>query len=93
MAADEPAGPIGDAHVEEVEALTEATRRDFASDETTIEYVDETSVVQSEPLEAVEPEAPAQPVAAEATPAPPPPPVEDNRPKRSGWWSRKSSFF
>jgi ribonuclease E len=76
--------PIGDPDIEEVEALTDASRGDHGSNETPIE---------PEEARPAEPEAPAQPVAAKATLPPPEPPVEDNRPKRSGWWSRKSSFF
>jgi ribonuclease E len=92
--AGEPSGPIGDPHVEEIEALTEANRRDFAADEAPTELRAEPPVDLPEtPPLAIEPEAPAQPVAAEPPPPPPAPPVEDNRPKRSGWWSRKSSFF
>jgi ribonuclease E len=42
------------------------------------------SVLQPAP----EPEPTSRP-----EPVSPPEPVDDDRPKRSGWWSRRSSFF
>jgi ribonuclease E len=42
----------------------------------------EPETAELEPLAAAEPEAP------QTEPEP-----DDNRPKRTGWWSRKSSFF
>jgi ribonuclease E len=50
----------------------------------------------AEPASTAEAEAERAPEptpVAEPQPEPEPEPVEDGRPKRSGWWSRRSSFF
>jgi ribonuclease E len=44
-------------------------------------------VSRDEP-EAEEPAAEPEPAPVESTPE-----VDDGRPKRTGWWSRRSSFF
>jgi ribonuclease E len=69
------AEPGGDSHAEEIAALTEASQ----------ESQDEAPAALEEDL-AAEPSAP-EPVSVEPAPVPEP---EDNRPKRTGWWNRRS---
>ncbi len=89
-AGEESARPMGDHHAEEVEVLTQATRRDEAAPEPEAAFEPEAPEAEVESVPVI---AAPEPAATE-TPPPPPEPVDDNRPKRSGWWNRgKSSFF
>ena len=67
--------PAGDAHAEEIEALSEAAERHEESGSAPEAASDQDNERQAEP----------------AQPEPEPQP-EDNRPKRTGWWSRRSFF-
>jgi ribonuclease E len=49
--------------------------------------------VEAAPEEPAEPESVEQAREPEPVSGEPGPEPDDNRPKRSGWWSRKSSFF
>ena len=90
---------VGDPHAEEIAALTEATQRD--ADRYVEREPDRYEEREPDRYEDREPERPVEQPAraieqAEPAPAPQPVPIpepEDNRPKRSGWWSRKSSFL
>jgi ribonuclease E len=98
----------GDAHAEEVEALTAAADRapqdEFASGysgdsisneaaEPAVGAFDEDNSSEDAAVSvdaaatAERLDMPPEPALPESTP------VEDNRPKRSGWWSKRSSFF
>jgi ribonuclease E len=90
--------PAGDGHAEEVEALTAAAERaepieaererpSFPQGHAESEAVPEAAPAER-PAKAEEVFEPAAP-----EPAPPPEEPDDGRPKRTGWWSRKSSFF
>jgi ribonuclease E len=77
-------GPAGDAHAEETEALTAAMQSEGGDAE------DEFAGTESG--EAGAGRQPSEPTPAEfaSEPTSAPEPVEDNRPKRSGWWNRRS---
>ncbi|MYZ47184.1 Rne/Rng family ribonuclease [Propylenella binzhouense] len=82
-AAAEPV-PAGDAHAEEIEALSEAAERHEESGSAPEAASDQDNERQAEPAETAADAEPAQPE--------PEPQPEDNRPKRTGWWSRRSFF-
>jgi ribonuclease E len=87
----------GDGHAEEVEALTAAAERAEPIEADRERPSFPQTHAESEAPEAAPATGPAEaeqvsePVAPE--PAPPPEEPDDGRPKRTGWWSRKSSFF
>ncbi len=84
---DEPAAPAGEAGAYDAEPFAPVTNEPVAAELAPVEeaaFEPRPSAAQAEELEPVEPE----PVA----PAPQPEP-EDDRPKRSGWWNKRSSFF
>ena len=75
----------GDRHAEEVEALVASAEGAAESPDAADAFHD--AAGREEPES--EPAAPD----ADQPPQMTPMPEDDDRPKRSGWWSRKSSFF
>jgi ribonuclease E len=89
---DELSPGIGDPHAEEIEALTKADSDEARREEPAAQN-DRGYQPVHEPEAVSKASEPAEPPRGEPVVTPPPPPEEDNRPKRTGWWSRKSSFL
>jgi ribonuclease E len=77
---------------EDAEASASAAEEDFGGGEAEPAQPDQPDRMEPEVASASEDEE-EQPAQSASEPPMPQQPVEDNRPKRSGWWSRRSSFF
>jgi ribonuclease E len=88
-----PAERIGDPHAEEIAALTEAVQREPDLDDRAPAEPERDAEPLPEAIQHAEPIRREPPAQREPVAPPAPDPVDDNRPKRSGWWSRKSSFL